>query len=61
MPISRRARTICRAITEPSRSFVEANDSLSRRMLVGRIWPMIALILLSSSSSFPLFINSDRR
>lgn len=56
MPLSRSARTICLAISEPSLSLVDANDSFRRMKLFGVIWSTIELILLSSSSSFPLLM-----
>ena len=43
----------------PSRSLVEANDSFRRRMLPGATRSTIALILPSSSSSFPLFMPAS--
>ena len=46
----------CRAISEPSRSLVEANDSLHSRIEWGAIWPAMWLMRLSSSSSLPLSI-----
>ena len=56
MPASVSARMICRAISEPSRSLVEANDSLHSSRPPAEIWPAIALIRSSSSSSFPFSI-----
>ena len=47
---------IWRAISEPSRSFVEANDSLHSSRPPAGIWPAVVLIRSSSSSSFPFSI-----
>ena len=56
MPASVSARMTWRAISEPSRSLVEANDSLHSSRPPAVIWPAMALILASSSSSFPFSI-----
>ena len=60
--LSNNADTICLAISEPSLSFVAANDSLNSNMEFGLRLSTISLILLSSSSNFPLFmvVSSSR-
>lgn len=55
-PFSDNAHTICLPISEPSLSFVAANDSLNNTIEFDVISSAISLILLSSSSNFPLFM-----
>src|SRR5271165_7057347 len=56
IPFSNNAHTICLPISEPSLSFVAANDSLNSTIEFDVILSAISLILLSSSSNFPLFM-----
>ena len=56
-PALANGRKTCRAMSEPSRSFVEANGSLHSNKHPGDIWEMTELILASSSSNFPPVIE----